>query len=101
MLDRSAELAAIAAAIRSAMAGSGSVVLVEGVAGIGKTRLLQHACEQGTGAGLRVLTARAAEFEAGFAWGVVRQLFEPALGADGPGHPAGCRKARRSWPRRR
>jgi DNA-binding CsgD family transcriptional regulator len=85
ILDRSAELAAIAAAVGSAMAGSGSIVLVEGVAGIGKTRLLAHACDQGIQSGLRVLTARAAEFEAGFAWGVVRQLFEPALRADGTG----------------
>ncbi len=81
ILDRGAELAAIAAAIRAARAGSGSAVLVEGVAGIGKTRLLADACEQGARAGLRVLTARAAEFEAGFAWGVVRQLFEPGPAA--------------------
>jgi DNA-binding CsgD family transcriptional regulator len=80
ILDRNAELAAIGAAIGSAVSGSGSTVLVEGVAGIGKTRLMARACEQGTGAGMRVLTARAAEFEAGFAWGVVRQLFEAALG---------------------
>jgi hypothetical protein len=49
---------------------------------------MAHACEQGTLAGMRVLTARAAEFEAGFAWGVVRQLFEPALRADGAGRLA-------------
>ncbi len=89
ILDRGAEFAAIAAAIRAAMSGSGSAVLVEGVAGIGKTRLLADACEQGARAGLRVLTARAAEFEAGFAWGVVRQLFEPG--------PAAGRAGRADW----
>jgi hypothetical protein len=83
ILDRTAEVAAIAAAIRAAMSGSGSTVLVEGVAGIGKTRLMTHACEQGSLAGMRVLAARAAECEAGFAWGVVRQLFETARGAGG------------------
>jgi DNA-binding CsgD family transcriptional regulator len=83
MLDRETELAAIAAAADSARAGSGSIVLVEGVAGIGKTRLITHACAQGRQAGMRVLTARAAEFEAGFAWGVVRQLFEPAVQSGG------------------
>ncbi len=83
ILDREAEIAAIAAGVDAALSGSGTLLLVQGVAGIGKTRLLTHACELGARAGIRVLTARAAEFEAGFAWGVVRQLFEPALGADG------------------
>ena len=46
IFGREAELAAVAAAVRAAATGSGSVVLVEGVAGIGKTRLMTHACEQ-------------------------------------------------------
>jgi len=83
IFDREAEIAAIAAAVDAALSGSGSLLLVQGVAGIGKTRLMTYACERGAQAGMRVLTARAAEFEAGFAWGVVRQLFEPVLGADG------------------
>jgi hypothetical protein len=81
LLDRGAELGAIAAAIESACSGSGSTLLVEGLAGIGKTRLLTCACEQGARAGMRVLTARAAEFEDGYAWGVVRQLFEAEVRA--------------------
>ena len=83
LLDRGAEVAAIAAAIESACAGSGSALLVEGVAGIGKTRLLTHACEQAAQAGMTVLTARAAEFEDGYAWGVVRQLFEAEIRTGG------------------
>src|SRR5580693_10551646 len=83
LLDRAAELAVIAAAIESACSGSGSGLLVEGVAGIGKTRLLAHACEQAARAGMKVLSARAAEFEGGYAWGVVRQLFEPDVRAAG------------------
>src|SRR5258708_40374089 len=83
ILDREAELAAIATAVDAALSGSGSLLLVQGVAGIGKTRLMTYACELGARAGMQVLTARAAEFEAGFAWGVVRQLFEQALRADG------------------
>jgi hypothetical protein len=81
IFDREAELAAVAAAASAALSGSGSVVLVEGVAGIGKTRLMTYACEQGTLAGMRVLAARAAEFEAGFAWGVVtnRQIAQALL----------------------
>ncbi len=83
LLDRAAELAAIAAAIESACSGSGSALLVEGVAGIGKTRLLTHACDQAARAGMTVLAARAAEFEDGYAWGVVGQLFEAEIRADG------------------
>ena len=83
LLDRGAEVAAIAAAIESACSRSGSALLVEGPAGIGKTRLLTHACEQAAQAGMTVLTARAAEFEDGYAWGVVRQLFEAEIRADG------------------
>src|SRR5271165_669343 len=83
LLDRAAELAAIAAAIESACLGAGSALLVEGVAGIGKTRLLTHACEQAARAGMTVLAARAAEFEDGYAWGVVRQLFEAEIRARG------------------
>ncbi|MGH3196109.1 MAG: AAA family ATPase [Streptosporangiaceae bacterium] len=81
LLDRAAELAVIAAAIESACSGSGSALLMEGVAGIGKTRLLTHACEQAARAGMTVLAARAAEFEDGYAWGVVRQLFEAEMRA--------------------
>ena len=34
---------------------------------------------------MTVLTARAAEYEDGYAWGVVRQLFEPELRSASPG----------------
>lgn len=86
LLDRGAELRAIAAAVESAVSGSGSALLVEGVAGIGKTSLLAHACGQAASAGMTVRTARAAEFEGGYAWAVVRQLFEPEVRAGaGPG----------------
>jgi hypothetical protein len=85
LLDRTAELGAIAAAVSSAVSGSGSVLLVEGVAGIGKTSLLENACERAAVAGLTVRVARAAEFEGGYAWCVARQLFEPeVLAAGGP-----------------
>ena len=89
LLDRAAELETIAAAIGAACASSGSALLVEGVAGIGKTRLLTHACEQAARAGMKVLTARAAEFEDGYAWGVVRQLFEAEVRAASGPRPAG------------
>jgi DNA-binding CsgD family transcriptional regulator len=83
LLDRTPELSAIDAALSSAVLGKGSTLLVEGVAGIGKTRLLLEARKRAADARMTVLSARAAEFEGGYAWGVVRQLFDPLLRADG------------------
>jgi len=83
LLDRAAELAAITGAVSSAASGAGSALLVEGVAGIGKTSLLAHACDQAAAAGMAVRMARAAEFEGGYAWGVARELFEPEVRGGG------------------
>src|SRR6476469_9596689 len=62
--------------------GGGSVVVVDGAAGLGKTALLRHARELAKESGLTVLAARGAELERDFAFGVVRQLVEPALPRD-------------------
>src|SRR5262250_776233 len=66
------------AAIRTVLK-RGGVLLVEGGAGIGKTSLLGAATERAARAGHAVLRARGSELEAGFAFGVVRQLFERCL----------------------
>jgi len=87
LIERAAELETIASAVVAAVAGSGSALLIEGPAGIGKTRLLGQACARAAEAGMTVLTARAAEFEDGYAWGVVRQLFGTPSGGGGPGEP--------------
>ncbi len=76
LLDRNVELAQIEAALESARAGAGGALIVEGVAGIGKTSLLSYARQRAAQGGMMVLVARAAEFEEGYAWGVVRQLFD-------------------------
>ena len=57
----------------------GGVLIVEGGAGIGKTSLLAAAAERAAELGHEVLRARGSELEAGFAFGVVRQLFERRL----------------------
>ena len=79
---RDQELAALSAAVSGAAAGRGSLVLVEGAPGIGKTTVLQAACAV---PGVRVLTARGLALEAGFSYGIVRQLIEPVRAAAAPG----------------
>jgi class 3 adenylate cyclase/DNA-binding CsgD family transcriptional regulator len=81
MLEREAECAALHAYVDAAAAGAGRLVAVEGRAGIGKSRLLVEARTIASESGLTVLTARAGELEQDFAYGVVRQLFEPVLAA--------------------
>jgi DNA-binding CsgD family transcriptional regulator len=83
LLERTAELGVITAAVSSAASGSGSALLVEGEAGIGKTSLLACACERAARAGMTVRAARAGEFEGGYAWAVARQLFAPEVAAGG------------------
>ncbi|MFI8829253.1 helix-turn-helix transcriptional regulator [Streptomyces sp. NPDC053431] len=59
------------------------LLILEGPAGIGKTRLLQEAQVMGGSSGCVLLSARCSELEQGFVYGVVRQLLEPALAATG------------------
>jgi len=79
LLDREAEHSAIAAAIREAHEGHGSAVLISGQFGSGKTALLQSIPGMRISAGTCVLRANTAVIEQDFAFGVVRQLFEPLL----------------------
>mgnify|MGYP003287810900 CR=1 FL=1 len=81
LLERERELEEFERLRAAARRGEGAAAVVEGPAGIGKTRLLAAA---GEGAeGLEVLRARASELERDFPFGVVRQLFEPVLFAAG------------------
>ena len=79
LLEREGELAQLGALIEAARDGAGRFVLLEGGAGIGKTGLLTAAREWGREAGMDVLHARGGELEREFSYGIVRQLFEPAL----------------------
>ena len=79
LLERDADLAALRALVDAARDGNGRLAVIEGSAGIGKTRLLAEARAMGAGMGLRVLAARGGELEREFAFGIVRQLFEPLL----------------------
>ena len=79
LLERSDELSLLESALTEAIGGRGTFVVVEGPAGIGKTALLDAARASARESGVRVLGARGTELERDFAFGVVRQLFEPAL----------------------
>ncbi len=82
LLERDAPLAWIDERLRGAIGGLGSLLLLEGPAGIGKTRLVLAAVRRGRELGLVTLRARGSELEQDFAYGVIRQLFEaPLLGA--------------------
>ena len=55
------------------------IVLIEGPAGIGKSRLLAEVRANAAERGLRPLACRASELERDFPFGVARQLFEAVL----------------------
>ena len=80
LVDRARETAALRRAVADLAAGTSGCVLVEGPAGIGKTRLLVEATRLAAAGGARVLSARGSPLEQSFGFGAVRQLFEPALG---------------------
>src|SRR5262245_36823211 len=61
-------------------AGSGGVLLVEGEAGIGKTRLLTELTRRARERDCVVLTGCGAELEQEIPFGVVRQVFAPVAG---------------------
>ncbi len=79
LLERSEELARIESALARSRAGHGAFVVIEGPAGIGKTAVLAAARTVAAAEDMRVLRSRGAELERDFAFGVVRQLFEPVL----------------------
>ncbi len=78
LLERDAEMAAAGALITATPAG-GRLLAIEGPPGIGKTSLIVEAKARARKDGLQVLGARGSELERAFAYGVVRQLFEPFL----------------------
>jgi DNA-binding CsgD family transcriptional regulator len=66
-------------------AGRGRVAVVEGPAGIGKSRMLEAVLESAAERGLLVLSARGSDLERQFPYGVVRQLYAPTVAMDGAG----------------
>ena len=79
LLERAEELRAL-----DAVLNTGGVLVIEGGVGIGKTSLLSESGERARRRGWRVLRGCGSELETGFAFGVVRQLFERELAAADP-----------------
>ncbi|MGV9391624.1 AAA family ATPase [Streptomyces olivaceus] len=93
LLDRETELALAAACLRRAAAGHGSLLLVEGPLGAGRSSFLEALPQQASGERITVLRAQASRSERWLAFGVVDQLVESAACA---AVTAGSGKARRA-----
>ncbi|WP_410659746.1 helix-turn-helix transcriptional regulator [Amycolatopsis sp. lyj-112] len=78
-LERDRELARIDAALDSTSAGEGRVVVIEGRAGIGKTRLVQETRARAKDRGFGRLQAVGDALEGAMPWGVVRQMVERSV----------------------
>ena len=90
LYERETELAALSQALAAARSGAGGLVVLEGPAGIGKSRLLAEARAMADALGMTVLTARGIDLERDAPFGVAADLFAVALArADGPGPDAG------------
>jgi DNA-binding CsgD family transcriptional regulator len=76
LAGRAAELERIGAHVDATATGNGSLLIVSGPAGIGKSALLDHAVAAARTAGFTTLVADASELEQEFAFGIARRLFE-------------------------
>jgi DNA-binding CsgD family transcriptional regulator len=79
LLEREQERFALADLVARTVAGTGGAIVIEGSAGIGKTRLVAESIDLAVRSGCTCLTARGNELERDFAFGTVRQLFEARL----------------------
>ncbi len=82
LLERDTELDIIRGGLAAARGGDGRCIVVEGPAGIGKSALLAVARTLAGDAGFRVVSGVGGELEADFPYGVIRQLFWPALASE-------------------
>lgn len=76
LVERDLHLTELRDSLRDALDGRPGVVLIEGPAGIGKSRLLGEVPELAAGERVLTLSARGSQREKDYGFGVVRQLFE-------------------------
>jgi DNA-binding CsgD family transcriptional regulator len=79
LLEREHQLAEIRATLEHAREGSGEALLIEGHAGIGKTRLHEAALDSARKMGFRVLRAAGTELERHIAFGIAARLLAAQL----------------------
>jgi DNA-binding CsgD family transcriptional regulator len=79
LLEREEEIAELEELAGRAATAAGTVGVIEGPAGIGKSRLLAAVAERAHGEGIEVLEARGGQLEHELGWGVVRELFAPLV----------------------
>ena len=79
LLEREHELERAEALLTAAGAGDGAVLVLEGAAGAGKTRLLREIAARAERDAFTVATGRGSELERGFAFGLLRQALEPLV----------------------
>ncbi len=79
LLERERELSVLRGALDRLLEGRGSMLMVEGAAGVGKTRLLAEAADLGRERPIAVRAARAGQLEREMPFGVARQLLEPLV----------------------
>ncbi len=79
LVGRDLEQARLARLVADSLGGAGRAGLIEGPAGIGKSRLLAEVRRLAEGGGARVLSARSSQLERELPFGVARQLFEMTL----------------------
>ncbi|WNV85700.1 LuxR C-terminal-related transcriptional regulator [Umezawaea sp. Da 62-37] len=81
-MERDGEIRALERAVERLRERRGGVVVLDAAAGLGKTALIRRTRELVSAAGVVELTARGAELERDFTFGVVVQLVEPVLPRD-------------------
>ncbi|MFN8536853.1 MAG: ATP-binding protein [Thermomicrobiales bacterium] len=96
LVGRSREIATLRAALTSALAGRGSLVLIGGEAGLGKTALAEALCHEATGRDVLVLAGRCYDLSETPPYGPWRELFDRAPTGDELPGLAGRRPAARA-----
>lgn len=84
LFERRDALECVGAAVARAAAGTGSLLVVEGSAGVGKSAFLSAAAASATGSGARTLRARGRDPDRTIEFHVVRELLGGALAGAGP-----------------
>lgn len=83
LVERDLETSLLERLLDDLTAGTGRLMVLEGPAGIGKTRLLRCASDAARSRGIQVLSARASHLERNFPFGLVLQLFETVVAKPG------------------